>query len=53
MIFVVPAEKPDEILHALYAVLVRLVFHLGKAIYQYQILTQRVRVRTVDAPTKK
>jgi hypothetical protein len=36
MIFVVPAEKPDEILHALYAVLVRLVLHLGKAIYQYQ-----------------
>jgi hypothetical protein len=47
MIFVVPAEKPDEILHALYAVLIRLVLHLGKAIYQDQILNKwHVRVPT-------
>jgi hypothetical protein len=39
-------------IHTLYAVLVRLVLHLGKAIYQDQILTQwHVRIRTVKAPT--
>jgi hypothetical protein len=51
MIFVVPAEKPDEILHALHAVLVRLVLHLGKAIYEDQILTQcTYKYGTVDTP---